>query len=72
MQFPIKDKFSLPTSEGVFGAKRKFDMHTGIDLYCTEQTPVYAIEDGIVIGVENFTGPNADSTLVVGYSSYTN
>ena len=45
---------------GAFGVKRKHDIHKGIDLYCPEDTPVYAIEDGTVILMEAFTGVNAD------------
>lgn len=46
---------------GSFGAKRKFDMHTGVDLYCNEGDTVFAIEDGLVVLVEEFTGKNANS-----------
>lgn len=44
---------------GAFGVKRKHDIHKGIDLYCPEDTPVYAIEDGTVALMEAFTGVNA-------------
>lgn len=46
---------------GSFGAIRKHDIHTGIDLYAPEGTNVYAVEDGIVVNVEAFTGPNVGS-----------
>lgn len=61
--FPL-DNFYLPklNSQGEFGAIRKFDIHTGIDLYCEENEPVYAIEDGIVIDIFDFTGDNAGSS----------
>jgi len=42
---------------GSFGAERKYDVHTGVDLYTKENDPVYAIEDGIVVKVDIFTGP---------------
>ncbi len=44
-----------------FGAVRKFDIHTGIDLYCSTGTPIQACEKGVVVAIETFTGPNADS-----------
>ncbi|KKN65709.1 hypothetical protein LCGC14_0478480 [marine sediment metagenome] len=45
---------------GSFGTVRKHDIHTGVDLYCEEGTKVFAVEEGTVVVVENFTGPNAD------------
>lgn len=52
------DKYTLPwTLQGRFGGKRKFDIHTGIDLYCNQLDRVYAIEPGIVVNVCHFTGP---------------
>ena len=54
-----KKKFtSLPIFPhvGSFGAIRKFDIHTGVDLYCVEGTEVIAVEDGIVKNVGPFTG----------------
>lgn len=49
----------IPTGEhpGAFGAVRKFDVHTGVDLYCDDGATVYAIEDGTVVDVCDFTGP---------------
>ena len=41
---------------GAYMVKRKFDVHTGIDLYAPEGDFVYAIEDGEVIAVRPFTG----------------
>jgi murein DD-endopeptidase MepM/ murein hydrolase activator NlpD len=57
---PLK-QFQLPDEQGQFGAVRKHDIHTGIDLYCEEGSEVFAIEDGIVISIENFTGEKAGS-----------
>lgn len=48
---------SFPDAKGMFGAVRKYDIHTGIDIYCPEGTLVVAIEDGVVVDVEDFTGP---------------
>lgn len=49
------------SEEGKFGATRKYDIHTGIDLICDAGTKIYAIEDGMVVNIEVFTGPNAES-----------
>jgi len=48
----------LPRGEhpGAFGAVRKFDVHTGVDLYTFEFTPVISVEDGVVVRVLQFTG----------------
>jgi murein DD-endopeptidase MepM/ murein hydrolase activator NlpD len=57
--FPIKNyKYEIPKGDdlGAFGVKRKFDTHTGVDLYCNEGDSVYAIEDGKIIAIEPFTG----------------
>lgn len=57
--FPIKNyKYKIPTSDmvGGFAHIRKFDIHTGVDLYCDDKTPVYAINDGVVVNIEDFTG----------------
>lgn len=45
-----------PDEPGQFGAKRKHDIHTGIDLYCEPETRVLAVQDGYVVGIEAFTG----------------
>lgn len=42
--------------ENKFGYKRKFDYHTGVDLFCDENTPAYAMYDGIVTSIHEFTG----------------
>jgi hypothetical protein len=52
---PLKD-FRLPHAAGVFGAIRKFDIHTGIDLYCAPGSDVFAMEDSVVVEVGPFTG----------------
>ncbi len=42
---------------GAFGARRKFDMHTGVDLYAPEGQEVVVIENGKVVAIEDlFTG----------------
>ena len=45
---------------GAFGAVRKHDIHTGVDLYVPEGTAVYALYDGVVVDVSKFTGPEAN------------
>ncbi|MFO0629583.1 MAG: peptidoglycan DD-metalloendopeptidase family protein [Polyangiales bacterium] len=47
---------------GAFGAVRRHDVHTGVDLHCGEGQAVHAVEDGVVVGVEDFTGPAAGSS----------
>jgi murein DD-endopeptidase MepM/ murein hydrolase activator NlpD len=53
--------WSLPLgkySEGGFGAKRKYNLHTGIDLYCKHEQPVAAVETGTVVNIVNFNSKN--------------
>ena len=60
--WPLKNQHPLfPDEPGRFGAKRKHDFHTGIDLYCELGQEVVAIEDGTVVTVEPFTGEKAES-----------
>lgn len=60
MRFPInlQKNRGLPINAhpGAFGCKRRYDYHTGIDLYGTPGDWVYAINDGIVVNVDVFTG----------------
>ena len=49
------------TTPNSFAAKRKHDIHTGIDLYAPVGQPVHAVEAGTVVTVDDFTGPKADS-----------
>lgn len=60
---PVISTHPIPKHDdpGAFGTIRKFDIHTGIDIYCNNGDQVIAIEDGIVIAIEAFTGPHADS-----------
>lgn len=60
MRLPLSN-FRIPNDEGTFGAVRKHDIHTGIDLYCKPGTRVFAIEDGVIVSIEDFTGQNAGS-----------
>jgi len=45
---------------GDFAFRRSFYYHPGIDLYCKDLQIVQAIEDGVIVNIENFTGPNAN------------
>jgi len=49
----------FPDYPGTFGAIRKYDVHTGVDLYCSPDQQIVAITDGTVIKVEHFTGSMA-------------
>jgi len=63
MRFPLKKyNYQIPTGEelGAFGVTRKHDMHTGVDMYCQLGDEVVAMEDGVVIAVEFFTGPSVN------------
>jgi Peptidase family M23 len=63
MRFPLDIKIKVPEypEPGAFGAIRKHDIHTGIDLYCSPGDEVKSIEGGIVFDIINFTGSHADS-----------
>lgn len=56
-------KKSIPgkNTQGYFGAIRKYDIHTGIDIYCNPNCEVIAVESGVVKNIEEFTGPSAGS-----------
>lgn len=63
MTFPLKNyKYQIPTGLdlGAFGVTRKHDMHTGVDLYCSYLDEVVAMEDGIIVAIEWFTGPKVN------------
>lgn len=57
MKPPLKS-FNIPNSKSPnsFGAIRKHDIHTGVDLFCEEKDEVFSIYDGIVVSIEQFTG----------------
>ncbi len=68
---PVGDKHP-----GAFATQRKFEKHTGVDLYADDGTYVHPVEDGIVVCIEHFTGEqvnspwweNTDCVLVEGAS----
>lgn len=45
---------------GAYGVTRKNHVHEGVDLYCADGSPVYAVEAGVVVAVMPFTGPKAE------------
>lgn len=55
---PLLKHFDVPVGHhfGSFGARRKYSIHCGIDIYADEGTPIYAIEDGKIVEVRWFTG----------------
>lgn len=63
MIYPVELIAPVPSNSdpGYFGAVRKYDIHTGIDLYCNDGAKVTALYDGIVVNIEKFTGEHANS-----------
>lgn len=61
--WPLRRRVDIPQAAhpGAFGALRKYDRHTGVDLYCNVGSEVFAVEDGVVVAVEDFTGAKAAS-----------
>lgn len=64
-RFPLGERRCVPSGDhpGAFGFSRKFDVHTGVDLYCDveKENPVFAVETGTVVKVGCFTG-SSDNT----------
>ncbi len=60
---PINKDISLEQIpyHGRFGAIRKHDIHSGIDIYCDDNEKVFAIENGVVVNIVDFTGTFAES-----------
>lgn len=57
--WPLIGEDRYTSYQGMFGAIRKYDIHTGIDCYCEPGQLVVAMEDGVIVKMENFTGENA-------------
>jgi murein DD-endopeptidase MepM/ murein hydrolase activator NlpD len=63
--FPIHECPGIPINHhpGAYGfqrwskTRRVYSHHTGVDLYSVKGAEVRAVEDGVVVGVEPFTGP---------------
>lgn len=49
------------TAAGMFGAVRKYDIHTGLDLYCEENSHIKSLSNGTVLEVIPFTGTSVGS-----------
>jgi murein DD-endopeptidase MepM/ murein hydrolase activator NlpD len=56
---PLPDcSWSLPCGKyhpAAFGARRKYNIHTGVDLFCEHMQPLASVEDGIVVAIKNFS-----------------
>lgn len=63
-EFPLKSYNGIPISghPGAFLTQRKHAPHTGVDLYTSDTEPVYAMNSGRVVSVEDFTGKFDGST----------
>lgn len=60
--WPLKTDYKMfPDTPGLFATQRRHDTHTGVDLYCELGTEVVAVESGVVVGIEQFTGEGAES-----------
>ena len=54
--FSFRDYLPKFNEPGAFGAKRKYDRHEGVDIYCRYGAEVFAVEDGEVVDSYQFTG----------------
>jgi murein DD-endopeptidase MepM/ murein hydrolase activator NlpD len=61
MKSPLQVLALSTNDENSFAAKRKYDIHTGIDLIAPPKTPVFAIEAGVCVKICWFTGRMAES-----------
>lgn len=68
--FPLHDPYSSQSKctgipqkghPGAFLTTRKHHTHTGVDLYTEDGQAIHAVEDGVVVGVEDFTGASQQS-----------
>lgn len=69
-EFPLHDAWcTIPKCNGIPGynhpgaylTKRKHHTHTGVDLYTEDGQFIHAVEDGTVVGVEDFTGKSQNT-----------
>jgi murein DD-endopeptidase MepM/ murein hydrolase activator NlpD len=54
-------KIPEPGHPGSFGTSRKFDVHTGVDLYCKNLEDVSPMKEGTVVRVGSFTGEKTNT-----------
>jgi len=40
---------------GGFGARRQYNVHSGVDLLCANNQPLASVEDGTVVGIQDFS-----------------
>jgi hypothetical protein len=79
---PYSHRLGIPMGNhpGAFAYHRHKAHHTGVDLYTDEDAPVYAVEGGVVVGIQGFTGAkvgmewwnDTDAVLVEGRSGVVN
>jgi len=58
-EFPLHYCNGIPVNyhPGAFGFHRRKNHHTGVDLYTVNDAIVRAVEDGVVVKIDDFTGP---------------
>lgn len=61
-KWPLRSLPILPDEPGQFRSIRAEDVHTGVDLYCELGTDVVAVEAGVVVAIEWFTGQHVRTT----------
>lgn len=63
-KFPLDRCAGIPINHhpGAFGFHRQKNHHTGVDLYTTDGAPVDAVEDGVIVKIDKFTGPEVGHT----------
>ena len=59
----LNSEVEIPIGQhvGAFGVQRTKHTHNGVDLYCPLFEPVYAVEDGTIVNVRQWTGEGAGS-----------
>lgn len=60
VNFSTHTEIPINNHVGAFAYKRKFHTHEGVDLYCNEGEPVYAMVKGTIVAIEDFTGSKAN------------
>ncbi len=63
IMYPLLNFNGIPSHghPGAFLTCRKHSVHTGVDLYTKEHEIVYAMSDGVVVSIEDFTGVKDNS-----------
>jgi len=55
---PMPD-IPVASHHGAYMVKRRFDVHTGVDLFTCEGSDVFSIEEGEIVAIRKFTGNEA-------------